>query len=103
MIGIKYSIEQQKIKIVKERKIKQYAPLVIANGRTIWGTEKSRDNLFKAYSICKEDATGSYDWLDIDGEPLTLSLAEAHTIRKQFMDRDTMLYFEEALAIKALS
>lgn len=97
------SIKDKQIKeIVKERKIQQYAPLLIANGKTIWGTEKAIDNLFKRSERCRVKNITSFLWLDIESTSFTLTLNDADVILDQFDERQTALYFQEATDIAAL-
>jgi hypothetical protein len=88
--------------LVAARKQAQYAPMVTTNGKTIYGTSRARDNLFKVYQMAKGGGATSLNWLDVNNIPFSITLVDIEATLNQFIARDTQLYFDEAQAIMAL-
>lgn len=91
-----YNVKKMKIKEIESlRKEEQYSNIE-CNGYTIFGTEKARDNFFKASMLAKESNQTSINWLDINDEPITIELVDAYKTMYRLKETDTALYTKEA-------
>ena len=92
-------LNELKISIINEleskRKLLQYANMPYKD-TFLSGTEKARDNLFKATVQAKDKGLKDMRWLSTANQPIILLIDDCDNIQDLFLARDQALYFKEA-------